>query len=65
LRRPAAALVACGLLAVSPFHLWYSQETRNYAFVILLGIASMGAMTRLPGTTRNRIGYVAANTLGS
>jgi mannosyltransferase len=64
LGRPAAAFLACGLLAVSPFHLWYSQETRNYAFAILLGIASMGALARLPGTGRHRIGYTAANVLG-
>jgi 4-amino-4-deoxy-L-arabinose transferase-like glycosyltransferase len=64
LGRPAAAFLACGLLAISPFHLWYSQEARNYAFAILLGIASMGAMARLPGTARNRVGYTVANALG-
>jgi hypothetical protein len=64
LRRPAAALTACALLAVSPFHLWYSQETRGYVFAILLGIASMGAYVRLPGTARHWAGYAAANVLG-
>jgi mannosyltransferase len=64
LGRPAAALVSCAMLAVSPFHLWYSQEARNYAFAILLGIASMGAMARLPGPPRRWAGYTAANVLG-
>lgn len=64
LGRSAAALVACALLAVSPFHLWYSQEVRNYAFAILFGIVSMGAMARLPGPTRRWVGFTAANVLG-
>jgi len=33
--RPAA-LVAAGLLAVNPFLVWYSQEARSYALLILL-----------------------------
>ena len=28
------------LLAVSPFHIWYSQEARGYAFVIFFSVAS-------------------------
>src|SRR5262249_2030244 len=31
-----AALFAALLLAVSPLHIWYSQEARQYALVVLL-----------------------------
>ena len=31
--------LAALLLAINPFHIWYSQEARGYAFVILLTIA--------------------------
>jgi mannosyltransferase len=64
LGRPAAALAACALLAVSPFHLWYSQEARNYAFAILLGITSMGAIARLPGSVGRWAGFTAVNVFG-
>lgn len=36
-----AALWAAILLAVSPFHVWYSQETRNYILLHLLVVLSM------------------------
>jgi 4-amino-4-deoxy-L-arabinose transferase-like glycosyltransferase len=36
---PAARLAAL-LLAVSPFHLYYSQEARGYSFLVLFAIAS-------------------------
>ncbi|MEA2473583.1 MAG: mannosyltransferase [Thermoleophilaceae bacterium] len=32
----AAGLVLAGLVAVSPFLVWYSQESRSYALVVLL-----------------------------
>ncbi len=34
-------LVGAALLAISPFHLWYSQEARPYALLILLGLGSV------------------------
>lgn len=34
-------LLSAFLLAVSPFHLWYSQETRMYAMLILVSLASV------------------------
>ncbi|MBI5034157.1 MAG: glycosyltransferase family 39 protein [Chloroflexi bacterium] len=34
------ALIAAFLLAISPFHIYYSQEVRMYGLVTLLGIAS-------------------------
>lgn len=33
---PQAGLLAAALLAISPLHIWYSQETRMYALVTLL-----------------------------
>lgn len=34
------ALFAAALLAVSPLHIWYSQEVRMYALIALLGLLS-------------------------
>jgi hypothetical protein len=39
-------LVAGFLLAVSPLHVWYSQEGRSYALVVLIGIGSSLALVR-------------------
>lgn len=33
-------LIAAGLLAVNPYHIWYSQEAKMYAIVTLLAILS-------------------------
>jgi 4-amino-4-deoxy-L-arabinose transferase-like glycosyltransferase len=41
------ALLAALLLALSPFHVYYSQEVRMYALVTLLGLASVYLMLRL------------------
>ncbi len=41
------ALLACLLLAVSPFHMYYSQEVRMYALATLLGLASIFFAQRL------------------
>ncbi len=35
------ALIAAFLLAISPFHVYYSQEVRMYGLVTLLGLASV------------------------
>jgi hypothetical protein len=42
-----AGLVAAVLLAVSPFAIWYSQEVRNYAFLIFLSAVSTLAAWRI------------------
>ncbi len=34
-----AARLGALLLTISPFHIWYSQEARGYAFVILFSVA--------------------------
>lgn len=33
---PRGALLATGFVALSPFHLWYAQEVRMYALLVLL-----------------------------
>ena len=40
------ALVAGYLLALSPLHVWYSQEGRSYALVVLIGIGASLALVR-------------------
>lgn len=47
-----AGLVAASLVAVSPFCVWYSQEVRNYSFLILLSAASTLAAWRIVTTSR-------------
>jgi hypothetical protein len=40
-RKRKAALLAGALLAVNPLHLWYSQEVRGYAVMLLFGLAAL------------------------
>jgi len=35
------------LLAISPFHIWYSQEARGYAFLVLWSLAATLVLTRM------------------
>ncbi len=44
-----ARTVALGawLLAISPFHIWYSQEARGYAFVMLFAVLASGLLLRM------------------
>ena len=44
---PAIGLLAAGLLAISPLHVWYSQEARPYALLLVLALASMWFAQRL------------------
>jgi uncharacterized membrane protein len=37
---PLAALTAAGLLAISPAHVWYSQQARMYSLLVFLGTMS-------------------------
>ncbi|MFH1143637.1 MAG: glycosyltransferase family 39 protein [Candidatus Eisenbacteria bacterium] len=41
------AWIASALLAVSPFHVWYAQEARNYSFLILFAILAQWALHRV------------------
>ncbi len=60
-----AAVVAAGLVALSPFLVWYSQEARAYALLALLGTASFGlaARARREPTWRALIGWGAVSAL--
>lgn len=40
-RQRGIALLAGGLLAVNPLHLWYSQEVRGYAVTIFFGLLTL------------------------
>ena len=42
--RTAPAAAAALLLAVSPLHLWYSQEARPYALALLFGAVSLAGL---------------------
>ena len=42
-----AGLIAAFLLAISPFHIYYSQEVRMYGLVTFFGLASLGLAIRL------------------
>jgi uncharacterized membrane protein len=53
-RRLAGAnvgLLAAGLLSISPYHIWYSQEAKMYTMVVLLGLVS--SMTLVEALERN------------
>lgn len=60
------AWVSALLLAVSPFHIYYSQEVRMYGLAMVLGMASTGFLWRLVveerTSRRSWIAYVIATT---
>ena len=45
-----AGIVAAALVAVNPFLVWYSQEARSYALLLLVGAATGDASTALLAT---------------
>jgi 4-amino-4-deoxy-L-arabinose transferase-like glycosyltransferase len=65
-----AATPAAWLAAASPFAVWYSQECRNYAFVLLAAAASTAALLELHERWRTRdlacyLGLAAAGALSN
>lgn len=57
---PRAGRWAALLLALNPFHLWYSQEARGYAFLILFALAATVLLVRMilrGATWRCAVGY--------
>jgi hypothetical protein len=67
------AILAAFLVALSPYHLWYSQEVRMYTFGAMLGLASVYFFARLfqPSlagnpkiVSRNFIAYAVVSALG-
>jgi mannosyltransferase len=63
---PGVGLVAALLLAVSPFHVWYSQEVRPYVLVVLLATLAIGACLRALETGQRRwwTAFVALAVMG-
>ncbi len=58
-----AGFAAASLLAISPFHIYYSQEVRMYGLVTLLGLATFWFALKLWGDGRRTVawlGYVLA-----
>jgi mannosyltransferase len=62
---PVTALVATGLLAINPYHVWYSQEAKMYTMVVVLALGSTYALVRALESNRGWwwVGYVAVTTL--
>src|SRR5690348_1547555 len=52
------ALASAALLAISPLHIWYSQEARPYALLVFLSLLSLWLLQRLIEEPRNA--YLAA-----
>lgn len=57
----SVALLAAFLLAISPYHVWYSREGRNYALLVLIGLLASYFMLRALDDDRRRswLGYIA------
>jgi hypothetical protein len=58
-----SGLAAALLLACSPYHVYYSQEARSYALLVLVALASWGRLLAARGSGRTDAGYVAATAL--
>ena len=62
---PKTALLASLLLAISPYHIWFSQMLRSYPAVFFFALLSLDAMARLLREERAALWvfYVGATTL--
>jgi mannosyltransferase len=63
----SVGLVAGLILAISPYHVWYSQEARPYALFIVLSLASVWFFLDLRGKPNfiGFAGYVVTTTLAT
>lgn len=59
-------LIAAFLLAISPFHIWYSQEARMYSLLWMLALISMIFFINAlhQPNIKNFTGYIISNTAG-
>ncbi len=64
-RDDRAGLLGAGILAFSPFHLWYAQEARMYAMLIFFVLASACFFIRAlqNGETNDWIGFIVTTTM--
>jgi mannosyltransferase len=60
---PGAGLAAAGLLAISPLHVWYSQEARPYALLVLLAAWSTACLAAAAEGSRSWLWYAVSLTL--
>lgn len=61
---PAAARLAALLMALSPVYVYYAQEARNYALLLMLTAASFACLVRLECAGRRwPLALAVANTL--
>jgi len=51
---PRVALLCAATLAISPFHVWYSQDARPYAFFLFLSLLSLVLLQRLVARPQSR-----------
>jgi 4-amino-4-deoxy-L-arabinose transferase-like glycosyltransferase len=57
-----AGFIAASLATVSPFAIWYSQEVRNYSFLMFFSaVSSLLAWRILTGQRRRWVAYVLAS----
>lgn len=58
--------IAAGLVALSPFHIWYSQEARMYALLFLGGLLSTAFLVLAVRENRRHlwVGYLVFTTVG-
>jgi len=64
-RREDVAALCATLLALNPLHIWYSQEARPYALMVLFGSAALLCFARAArsGSTRDWAGFAIATAL--
>lgn len=62
---PRVGALSALLLAVSPFHIWYSQETRPYALAMFLALLSTMCMLQVEthGSRRFKVAYLVSAVL--
>lgn len=65
--RTRTVALGAWLLVISPFHIWYSQEARGYAFVMLFAVLASGVllqMLREGPRARTALAYALFAALG-
>src|SRR5207248_10770349 len=58
LGRPTLGLLGAGLLTISPFHIWHSQDAKMYTLVVFVTLLS--TTLYLTALDRDRVGWWAA-----
>lgn len=60
-------VVAAGILAISPYHIWYSQEARMYTMVMFFALLSVGTFSLGLETKKRRywVAYAVFSAMGA